>query len=86
MNRRIDQVDKVIDEMIARPTFAGRPPVRRRRVVVAPPSSPETPLFALFGSLAPQIEKGIELARTEKGKKVVSGALVALAAMVLPKV
>jgi hypothetical protein len=78
------QVDLVIDQMMARPTFAGRNPARRRRVLVGP-TSPETPLFAMFGSMAPQIEKGIELARTETGQKALAGAAVALAAILLPR-
>jgi len=81
----MDQVDKVIDQMIARPTFAGRKPVQRRRVVVQS-ASETSPLATIFGSLAPQIEKGVEFVRTEKGQKVAAGALVALAAIVLPKV
>jgi hypothetical protein len=82
---RMDQVERVIDEMVARPTFAGRKPVQRRRVVVQS-ASETTPLAALFGSLAPQVEKGVEFVRTEKGQKIAAGALVALAAIVLPKV
>jgi hypothetical protein len=81
----MDQVEQVIDQMIARPTFAGRKPVQRRRVMVQPPSE-TSPLATIFGSLAPQIEKGVEFVRTEKGQKVAAGALVALAAIVLPKV